>query len=63
MSQYVQLVAGASLTAAKILSLRNINVSLCWDGGRSVFRMLCDLNLKIFLDTMLSEDVLQGFVM
>jgi histone deacetylase 8 len=32
LSQYVQLVAGGSLTAAA--ALRSMDIAICWDGGR-----------------------------
>lgn len=37
LQDYVQLVAGASLTAAHLLRKRKVEIAICWDGGRSVF--------------------------
>lgn len=34
LSDYVQLVAGASLTAARALQMPDVTVAICWDGGR-----------------------------
>ena len=31
---YVKLVAGASLTATRLLAERSVDVAICWDGGR-----------------------------
>ncbi|THU92818.1 Arginase/deacetylase [Dendrothele bispora CBS 962.96] len=34
MSDYIQLVAGATLTAANALKVGAIDIAICWDGGR-----------------------------
>ena len=36
LSEYVQLVAGAALTAAEVLRQSKAEVAICWDGGRSL---------------------------
>jgi len=35
--EYVQLVAGASLSAASVLRQHKADIALCWDGGRFLF--------------------------
>ncbi|THH03103.1 hypothetical protein EW145_g6529 [Phellinidium pouzarii] len=34
MGEYVQMIAGATLSAAHVLKLNTFDVSICWDGGR-----------------------------
>lgn len=35
--EYIQLVAGASLSAVNMLRRDKVDVAICWDGGRSFF--------------------------
>jgi histone deacetylase 8 len=37
MNEYIYIIAGATLTAAKALQAGRFDVAICWDGGRSVY--------------------------
>jgi histone deacetylase 8 len=51
--EYVQLIAGASLTAANALKQDKADVAICWDGGRFGLSHWHDfVQLKMVLDTM-----------